>query len=57
MAEHGLAPAVRAAGQDTVIVAAGESCRQQILSATGRRALHPAEALVIRLDPPHKEQT
>lgn len=57
MAEHGLAPAVRAAGQDTVIVAAGVSCRQQILSATGRRALHPAEALVIRLDPPHQEQT
>ncbi|MFO7632292.1 MAG: (Fe-S)-binding protein, partial [Caldilinea sp.] len=49
MAEHGLAPAVRAAGAETVIVAAGTSCRQQILSATGRRALHPAEALATRL--------
>ena len=49
MAEHGLAPAVRAASVETVIVAAGTSCRQQILSATGRRALHPAEALAQRL--------
>ena len=49
MAEHGLAPAVRAAGQDTVIVAAGVSCRQQIYSATGRRALHPAEAIARRI--------
>ncbi|MBK8797652.1 MAG: FAD-binding oxidoreductase, partial [Anaerolineales bacterium] len=45
MAEHGLLPAVRAADAKTVIVAAGVSCRQQILSATGRQALHPAEAL------------
>ncbi len=49
MAEHGLLPAVRAAAPTTVIVAAGVSCRQQILSATGRRALHPAEALAARL--------
>jgi FAD/FMN-containing dehydrogenase/Fe-S oxidoreductase len=49
MAEHGLLPAVRAADAETVIVAAGVSCRQQILSATGRRALHPAEALARRL--------
>lgn len=49
MAEHGLAPAVRAASAETVIVAAGASCRQQILSVTGRQALHPAEALAARL--------
>jgi len=49
MAEHGLAPAVRAASAETVIVAAGTSCRQQILGVTGRRALHPAEALAGRL--------
>jgi FAD/FMN-containing dehydrogenase/Fe-S oxidoreductase len=49
MAEHGLLPAVRAASAETVIVAAGVSCRQQIFSATGRRALHPAEALAQRL--------
>lgn len=51
MAEHGLLPAVRAATAETVIVAAGVSCRQQILSASGRRALHPAEALAARLTP------
>ena len=49
MAEHGLAPAVRAADAETVIVAAGVSCRQQISAATGRHALHPAEALATRI--------
>jgi Fe-S oxidoreductase len=49
MAEHGLLPAVRAAAAETVIVALGVSCRQQIFSATGRRALHPAEALAARI--------
>jgi Fe-S oxidoreductase len=45
MAERRLLPAVRAAADDVLIVAAGTSCRQQILDLTGRRALHPAEAL------------
>ena len=49
MAEHGLLPAVRAASAAPIIVAAGVSCRQQIWSATGRRALHPAEALAVKL--------
>ena len=40
-----LAPAVKAAPADTVVVAPGISCRQQIDHLTGRRALHPAEAL------------
>jgi FAD/FMN-containing dehydrogenase/Fe-S oxidoreductase len=40
-----LAPAVKAAAADTVVVAPGISCRQQIDHLTGRRALHPAEAL------------
>jgi Fe-S oxidoreductase len=31
---------------DAVVVAPGISCRQQIEHATGRRPLHPAEALV-----------
>jgi FAD/FMN-containing dehydrogenase/Fe-S oxidoreductase len=31
---------------DSIIVAPGVSCRQQIEHATGRKALHPAEALV-----------
>ena len=30
---------------DTLVVAPGVSCREQIEHATGRRALHPAEAL------------
>jgi FAD/FMN-containing dehydrogenase/Fe-S oxidoreductase len=40
-----LAPAVKAAAADTVVVAPGMSCRQQIEHLAGRRARHPAEAL------------
>ena len=40
-----LAPAVKAAGADTEIVAPGISCRQQIRHLTGRKAKHPAEVL------------
>ncbi|MCR6655271.1 MAG: FAD-binding protein [Opitutus sp.] len=40
-----LLPAVRAVSADTLIAAAGTSCRHQIADATGRRALHPAEIL------------
>jgi len=40
-----LAPAVKAADPDTVVVAPGISCRQQIEHLAGRRAKHPAEAL------------
>jgi FAD/FMN-containing dehydrogenase/Fe-S oxidoreductase len=40
-----LFPAVRAAAAETVIAAAGTSCRHQIKDATGRRSLHPAEIL------------
>ena len=43
MSEHKLADAVRSAPADTLIVAAGVSCRQQIAHVTGRTALHPAE--------------
>jgi Fe-S oxidoreductase/FAD/FMN-containing dehydrogenase len=45
MAERRLLPAVRAAEEETIIVAAGVSCRQQILHGSGRQALHPAEVL------------
>ena len=45
IAEDRLAPAVRAAAADTVIAAAGVSCRAQIEDVTGRRARHPAEIL------------
>jgi Fe-S oxidoreductase len=45
MAERRLLPAVRAAGPDTVIVAAGFSCRHQIKDGSGREAFHPAQVL------------
>lgn len=34
---------------DAILVAPGVSCRQQVEHATGRKALHPAEALVLAL--------
>ncbi len=43
--ELSLFPAIRRAEKDAIIVAAGTSCRQQILDGTGRKALHPAELL------------
>jgi Fe-S oxidoreductase len=49
--ERVLLPAVRAATEDTVIVADGFSCREQILQATGRRALHVAEVMALALGP------
>jgi FAD/FMN-containing dehydrogenase/Fe-S oxidoreductase len=45
-----LAPAVKAAPADTVVVAPGVSCRQQIEHLAGRRAKHPAEALFDALE-------
>ena len=43
-----LLPAVRKA-PETLIVSDGFSCREQILQATGRRAMHLAEALQLAL--------
>jgi Fe-S oxidoreductase len=48
MAELALLPAVRAAG-DATIVASGTSCRQQIVDGTGRTALHPVSVLARHL--------
>ena len=48
--ERVLLPAVRQAAPDTLIVAAGFSCREQIAQTTDRRALHPAEVLADALD-------
>jgi FAD/FMN-containing dehydrogenase/Fe-S oxidoreductase len=45
MAERRLLPAVRNSGSNSIIVAAGASCRDQIKHGTGRTALHPAEVL------------
>jgi FAD/FMN-containing dehydrogenase/Fe-S oxidoreductase len=47
--ERVLLPAVRKAPADALIVSDGFSCREQILQATGRRALHLAEALQLAL--------
>ena len=48
--ERVLLPAVRHAAPDTLIVADGFSCREQILQGTGRSAMHLAEVLKIALD-------
>jgi Fe-S oxidoreductase len=45
MAERRLLPAVREATAETLVVAAGVSCRQQIKHGTGKQALHPAQVL------------
>jgi FAD/FMN-containing dehydrogenase/Fe-S oxidoreductase len=49
LAEMSLAPAVRAAPEDTIICATGTSCREQILHTTQRRALHPVEVMAAAL--------
>jgi Fe-S oxidoreductase len=43
--ERVLLPTVRKAAPDTVIVADGFSCREQVRQATGKRALHLAQVL------------
>jgi hypothetical protein len=43
--ERVLLPAVRQADADTLIVSDGFSCREQILQATGRKAVHLAEVM------------
>jgi FAD/FMN-containing dehydrogenase/Fe-S oxidoreductase len=47
--ERVLLPAVRDAPKDTLIVADGFSCREQIAQTTNRRALHLAEVLRLAL--------
>jgi Fe-S oxidoreductase len=45
MAERRLLGAVRSAPADTIVVAPGVSCRQQIGHGSGRKAQHPAQVL------------
>jgi Fe-S oxidoreductase len=45
--ERSLLPAVRKATAETLIVADGFSCREQILQSTGRKAIHLAELLQV----------
>jgi Fe-S oxidoreductase len=49
MGELSLLPAVRKASTDTLIVADGTSCRQQIRDFSGREALHVARVLAASL--------
>ncbi|HKD37359.1 MAG TPA: FAD-linked oxidase C-terminal domain-containing protein [Pirellulales bacterium] len=44
-----LLPAVRSAGKDTLIIADGFSCREQIAQATDRQAVHLAQVLQMAL--------
>src|SRR5207248_11059331 len=43
--ERVLLPAVRDAARETLIIADGFSCREQIAQMTDRRALHPAQVI------------
>jgi hypothetical protein len=49
MGERRLFPAVREASE-SVVIAPGTSCREQVLGGTGRHAQHPAVYLANRLD-------
>ncbi len=51
MAELDLAPAVRAADADTIIVADGTSCRHQVADLTQRKPIHIARLLERALKP------
>jgi Fe-S oxidoreductase len=50
MAEASLLPAVRASGEDTIVVADGTSCRHQIKDGAQREALHVARILAAALE-------
>ncbi len=50
MGERALFPAVRATKDQTIVAAAGTSCRDQIRDGTGRRAYHPAEILALAME-------
>ncbi len=55
--ERVLLPSVRQAEADTLIVADGFSCREQIAQTTHRRAMHLAEVLALALDPERRTTT
>ena len=52
-AERVLLPAVRQAAEDTLIIADGFSCREQIAQCTERRAMHIAEIMQLALRQEH----
>jgi hypothetical protein len=51
--EHELLPTVRNAAEDTLIIADGFSCREQIAQTTERRALHLAQVVDMALRQRH----
>jgi hypothetical protein len=50
--ERVLLPKVREAAKDTIVIADGFSCREQIKSATDRRGLHLAQVIKMAMDAP-----
>jgi FAD/FMN-containing dehydrogenase/Fe-S oxidoreductase len=48
--ERRLLPAVREAGEDTIIMADGFSCKTQVAQGTDRRPLHTAQVIKMALD-------
>src|SRR5437868_4971412 len=55
--ERVLLPAVRSASKDTLIIAGGFSCREQIAQTTDRRALHLAEVIQLAMQQDEKGVT
>jgi Fe-S oxidoreductase len=53
--ERVLLPAIRRAADDTVVIADGFSCREQICQTTGRRASHVAEIVWQSLEGRHED--
>jgi FAD/FMN-containing dehydrogenase/Fe-S oxidoreductase len=48
--ERVLLPKVRDANPETIVVADGFSCREQIMQTTKRQAMHPAEVMKMAID-------
>ncbi len=55
--ERVLLPTVREAGKDTLIIANGFSCREQIEQCTNRKTLHLAEVLKMAIEQESGERT
>jgi Fe-S oxidoreductase len=55
--ERVLLPHVRGADRDTLVIADGFSCREQIRQTTDKQALHLAEVLALALDSNRQEET
>jgi Fe-S oxidoreductase len=54
--ERVLLPRVRSADRDTMIIADGFSCREQIMHGTRRHAMHTAEVLQMALHQPQRRK-